>query len=456
MSISLPAHRQEAVAAQMFCAVAEARWLINGLDVADLDYELKVIHHLEGQITQSYAQHTWAREALSRRINSYVCVDGHAAARLRYVELCQSRFNRGVPFNVPAIGKARLTLKLRIRANREALPPGLIDTSGQINLQRLSEVLPPALRSAWPVDAYGNLLTSNETLSQLDNEWAELLLTAKACHRDQILRNFCIDEDGRHRSWANPFGTKTGRDKPVGASFLYLSKTYRNLIQPDAGSVIALIDYEQQEPLVAAVFAGHERLLSLYEQGDLYTALADDGPWSTLSRKQFKRLFISYLYGRSPAAFCGDYGIDSATAQAWGALLGEMLRPIEEWMKAKTAQAFSDGIIRSLDWQIRVQAHMRPLSLRNWPIQAAGADILRRACFGLADAGIATIGGLHDAVLIEVPLQNHEERIAEAGNIMRLASASVLNGVSLRTKVERIYFPPQHPPGRNLNQQETC
>ncbi|MEH6638674.1 MAG: DNA polymerase [Porticoccaceae bacterium] len=446
---------QASATAQDFCAVAEARLMTNGLDVAELDYELKKIQYLEGQIPQNHGQCTWARKALFHRIKNGSCVDKHAATRLRYVELCQSRFDRGIPFNIAAVQDARLALEQRIRISRQDLPPGLIDNRGAVNLQRLSEVIPPALRSAWPTDAYGDLLTSKEALQQLDNKWAELLLTAKACHRDQILRNFRIDEDGRHRSWANPFGTKTGRDKPVGASFLYLPKAYRNLIQPDADSVVAYIDYEQQEPLIAAVFAGHERLLSLYAQGDLYAALADDGAWSTLSRKQFKRLFISYLYGRSPAAFCGAYGIDSATAQAWGQALDELLRPIEEWMKAKTAQAFSDGIIRSLDWHIWVQPDMSPLSLRNWPIQAAGADILRRACFGLADAGIATIGGLHDAVLIEVPLLNYQKRIAEAESIMQLASASVLHGIPLRTKVEHIYFPAQHPYVINQNQQES-
>ena len=109
-------------------------------------------------------------------------------------------------------------------------------------------------------------------------------------------------------------------------------------------------------------------------------------------------------------------------------------------MDTQAAKAFSEGRVASLDWQMWVSPRANPLSIRNWPIQAAGADILRRACFQLADAGIAVIGGLHDAVLIEVPVENHQQHIAAAEKIMRTASAEVLNGACLRTKVEQLYW----------------
>ena len=47
-------------------------------------------------------------------------------------------------------------------------------------------------------------------------------------------------------------------------------------------------------------------------------------------------------------------------------------------------------------------------SIRNWPIQATGADILRIACILAARHGIKLLAPVHDAVLIEAPIERIE------------------------------------------------
>jgi len=423
-----------------FCPLIEARLMTNGKEMEELNYPLRIVQFLQDTVARSDLQSMWAYDAIRHRVSKKVKTNKETARRRSYVDLCHDRYKKGIPFNVAALQDEKLKLEERSRQVIQTLPPNLIDYRGVVNSEQLSHALPLSLRAEWPKDYNGQLIVSKEALALMDNEWAHSLLEAKSCRRDQLLRNFCVDEDGRHRNWPNPFGTKTGRDRPLGASFIYLPKHYRALIQPDQGSVVALIDYEQQEPAIAAIFSGHAELITRYEMGDLYAGLLQEGPWDRLSRKQFKRLLISYLYGRDPSRFCADFGVDSSTAQGWDLALGRLLGPIENWMDTQTAKAFSEGRVASLDWQMWVSPRTNPLSVRNWPIQAAGADILRRACFQLADAGIAVIGGLHDAVLIEVPVENHQQHIAMAEKIMRTASAEVLSGVRLKTKVEQLYW----------------
>jgi len=56
-------------------------------------------------------------------------------------------------------------------------------------------------------------------------------------------------------------------------------------------------------------------------------------------------------------------------------------------------------------------------SIRNWPVQATGADVLRIACILATRHGIKLLAPVHDAVLIEAPINRIEADVA----LMRLA-----------------------------------
>ena len=66
-------------------------------------------------------------------------------------------------------------------------------------------------------------------------------------------------------------------------------------------------------------------------------------------------------------------------------------------------------------------------SIRNWPIQATGAEILRIACIMAERHGIEVVAPVHDAVLIEGPLERIDATIEAMREIMRRASRIVLN-----------------------------
>ena len=68
-----------------------------------------------------------------------------------------------------------------------------------------------------------------------------------------------------------------------------------------------------------------------------------------------------------------------------------------------------------LGWTVRVGVDPNPCSLRNFPMQANGAEMMRLACILGMEAGIKICAPVHDAILIEAP----SEAIAEQVCIMQ-------------------------------------
>ena len=87
-------------------------------------------------------------------------------------------------------------------------------------------------------------------------------------------------------------------------------------------------------------------------------------------------------------------------------------------------------------WQIQVAREINSRRLANFPMQANGAEMMRIACILMTEAGIRVCAPVHDAVLIEAPLEVLDEQIVQARALMAQASRDVLNGFELGTDVE--------------------
>jgi hypothetical protein len=95
-------------------------------------------------------------------------------------------------------------------------------------------------------------------------------------------------------------------------------------------------------------------------------------------------------------------------------------------------------------WCIHVGADSNPRSLRNFPMQANGAEMLRLACCLATERGIEVCAPVHDAVLICSPLDRLEDDIANMRAAMAEASKIVLAGFELRTDVMRVRYPDRY------------
>ena len=101
-------------------------------------------------------------------------------------------------------------------------------------------------------------------------------------------------------------------------------------------------------------------------------------------------------------------------------------------------------------WQIYVKGEINDRSLRNFPVQATGADMLRIACVLLTDAGIRVCAPVHDALLIEAPLDDLDAAVVTTQEQMREASAIVLDGFELRSEANTVCYPQRYMDERGL------
>ena len=77
-------------------------------------------------------------------------------------------------------------------------------------------------------------------------------------------------------------------------------------------------------------------------------------------------------------------------------------------------------------------------------MQANGAEMLRLACCLATEQGIRVCAPVHDAILIEAPLEHFDRAVEETRGAMRMASDIVLDGFSLRSEAKLIRYPDRY------------
>jgi DNA polymerase-1 len=97
-----------------------------------------------------------------------------------------------------------------------------------------------------------------------------------------------------------------------------------------------------------------------------------------------------------------------------------------------------------LGWIFRLPPNPRPNALRNFPIQSAGAEMMRLAHCLATENGIQVCAPIHDAFVIEAPLANLDREIERMRSYMAEASKVVLNGFEVFTDVKVIRYPDRY------------
>ena len=106
----------------------------------------------------------------------------------------------------------------------------------------------------------------------------------------------------------------------------------------------------------------------------------------------------------------------------------------------------SDGApyVELYRWTLHIGPDFNPRSLRNFPMQANGAEILRLACCLATERGVAVAGPVHDALVIVAPLDRLAEDAAVTEDAMREASRIVLSGFELAADVKIVQWPDRY------------
>ena len=380
--------------------------------------------------------------------------------------------HRGVPIDMEIF--PRLRDKRTWSAIRDAIVPAIDEQYGvyvrskdgdwSFNVELFRQYLARA-GIGWPTLETGKLNLQRKTFEAMVKGWPQLEdLRQLRYARDKMRRiKLAVGADGRNRTVLWPFKAKTSRTQPKAAEWVFSPAVWlRSLIKPEPGMAVAYIDYSSMEFLVAAARSdGHcgpnNPMLDMYMSGDPYLSFAKRvgaaPEWATKKthealRDRYKVGLLAIQYGMQVAALAIRLGISTFEAQEMLSQHHELFAQYWQWSEDWVATAFQTGVMwTDLGWECRVGiTEFNERSIRNFPVQANSADILRIACIMMERHGIRVCAPVHDAVLIEAPIDRIEADVALAQEIMRRASLIVLNPtadgrIELRTDAKIICYP---------------
>jgi DNA polymerase-1 len=304
---------------------------------------------------------------------------------------------------------------------------------------------------SWPTHPDGTLDERDATFREMEGLYPQIKTLREVRYSLSALRlnSLSVGTDNRNRTPLWAFGSKTGRNQPSNTKYIFgPAKWIRFLIAPPPGRVLIHRDYRQQEARIAAVVSGDPALLEVCESGDIYIGLAkqlgfappDATPISHKSvRTMFKPVGLGIIYGLGPHTLASRVGVSLYEAAEILARLHAQFHVFEDFARSVGDHAgLKLEISTPFGWYMQCPPGIKARTVRNFPIQSMGAEILHVACILAERRGIEIIAPVHDALMAETDSDRVEEVSAALDQVMRDASSIVLRGYELPTDVQII------------------
>jgi DNA polymerase I len=405
-------------------------------------------------------------EALARL---YRAMDGYidlprALLRGRYLCALASVESRGLPIDT-------ISLAL-LRGGWDGIRHRLIDTMdalfgfyrGGSFVARRFEVWLSAQGIAWPRLPSGKLCLDDESFKSMSAVYDFLGPVRELRRTLATMRTFGLvtGRDGRSRVSLKPWRSKTGRNQPGSSQFVFgLPRWMRGLLNPAPGRALSYVDWSQQEFGIAAGLSGDPNMMTAYASGDPYLAFAKQaGAVPTdatkashgAEREQFKACVLAVQYGMGDKSLALRINQTPAHAQALLTQHRRTYRTFWAWSDRTLGHALTGRVLQSsFGWTIHLGKQINERSLRNFPMQANGAEMMRIACMLAVEAGIEVCATVHDAFVIEAAIDEIAEAEALMQACMAEASRLVLNGFELRSDTKRITYPDRYLDGKETD-----
>lgn len=313
-------------------------------------------------------------------------------------------------------------------------------------------------RIPWPRLPSGKLALDDDTFKEMAKTYpAEVGPVRELRHTlgQMRLNELAVGPDGRNRCLLSAFRSRTGRNQPSNSRFIFGPSCWlRSLIRPEPGRALAYVDWSQQELAVAAALSGDPNMMEAYRSGDFYLTFAKmagavppDATKQThgTERDRFKAVALGVLYGLSAEGLARKLGEPPHRGRALLDLHRRTFRRFWAWAEATEERAMLTGRLRTaFGWSVRVGPDANPRSLRNFPMQASGAEMMRLAACLATERGVRVCCPVHDAFLIEAAdaeIESETERMRDA---MRDASVAVLPGFPLKTDAKVVRYPDRY------------
>jgi DNA polymerase-1 len=359
------------------------------------------------------------------------------------------------------------------------------------NLDRFAAYLKrEGLLEGWPLTEKGKLSMQRKTFEDMSKGFPQLEdLRQLRYVRDKMRKvKLAVGHDGKNRTVLWPFKAKTSRTQPKAAEWIFSPAVWlRALIKPGPGMAVAYIDYSSMEFMIGAALSDRHcgpvnNMADMYNSGDPYLAFAkrvgaipedittamiknpqkhathnltlEQLEYYAEARAKYKVMMLATQYAMSSETLAGRLGISSLEAHEMLNLHRDLLSQYWHWSDDWVQYSLQSGVMQTAHgWTCRTGiTEFNDRSMRNWPIQAAGADILRIACIMMVRHGIKVVAPVHDAVLIEAPIDRIEADVALTREIMRRASRIVLNvdatgTFEIRTDYTVVRYPDRYSDG---------
>jgi hypothetical protein len=306
----------------------------------------------------------------------------------------------------------------------------------------------------WPLHESGRLDLSDEVfreqaksypivspLRELRSSLAELRLNDLAVSR----------RDGRNRCLLSAFRARSGRNAPSNSKYIFGPSVWlRGLIKPPPGYAFFYADWRAMEFGILGALSGDPVMQAAYRSGDVYlefakqagAAPADATKTHEAVRDLFKTVVLGVGYGMEEQSLALRIGGSRSLARDLIRAYRETYHVGWRWSNAAVDTAMlHDRLQTVFGWTIHVGENPNVRSLRNFPCQANGSEIMRLAACLIAERGVPVGAVVHDAFGVCSRLENLEVDMATTEAAMREASRVVLNGFELDVEVKTFRWP---------------
>ena len=203
----------------------------------------------------------------------------------------------------------------------------------------------------------------------------------------------------RNRTLLSAFRSRTGRCQPSNTRYIFGPSVWlRNLIKPPPGYGVAYVDWSQQEHGIAAVLSGDTAMQAAYCRAipisNLPSRLAPFRPTQPNTRTVRSASCSSNVRWQwrmawKPKGWRGRIGQPVIVGRDLLRAHRETYRQFWRWSDAAVDHAVLTGsIATTFGWPLHVGPNFNPRSLRNFPCQANGAEMLRLAACFATEQGI--------------------------------------------------------------------
>jgi hypothetical protein len=314
----------------------------------------------------------------------------------------------------------------------------------------------------WPLTETGQLSTRRKTFEDMAKGHPQLENLRQLRHaRDKMRKiKLAVGADNRNRTVLWPFQAKTSRTQPKASRWIFSPAVWlRSLIKPEPGQAVADVDYSSMEFMIAASLSGDRTMLEFYRH-DPYLSFAkrvgaapNDATKQTHSalRDRYKTGLLAIQYGIGPETLASRLGISDFAAHEMIAQHHELFAVYWRWAEDWLVHALDTGVMWTpLGWECRTGiTEFNSRSIMNFPVQGAGADILRLSVIWATRHGLRLLAPVHDALLVEAPIEQIDAHVVLLQELMRRASRVVLNPTAdgtleLRTDAKVIRFPDRY------------